>query len=266
MASAADRRQRPFTLTLTAAGSGIVDGEKTIPLAADASDAWQGRGGHGRRTPRLLRTIRHSTDTNRPTDEADDGAIALDPDHAGQTQLGKRALLPGQTATFANYTSYDSGINGIMVDIAGLPVRQRLTADDFQFLVGNSNDPAELDAVPGTDVVDVLPGMGDNGVRPRHAHLARRGDREPVAAGDRAGQRRHRPRRTRRLLLRQRHRRVGQRGRQCDRQRHRRDHGPELLPRRARTRPRSTIRTTTTATGWSTGPIRSSPGTTRRTR
>ena len=37
----------------------------------------------------------------------DDNAIAAD----------KAALLPGQTATFANYTSYSHGINGIMVDI-----------------------------------------------------------------------------------------------------------------------------------------------------
>ena len=41
---------------------------------------------------------------------ADDQAIATD----------KTALLPGETATFANYTSYSLGINGIMVDVADL--------------------------------------------------------------------------------------------------------------------------------------------------
>jgi len=38
----------------------------------------------------------------------DDNAIAGD----------KRALLPGQTANFTNYTSYEKGINGLMIDIA----------------------------------------------------------------------------------------------------------------------------------------------------
>src|SRR5205085_4800466 len=42
---------------------------------------------------------------------ADDNAIAPD----------KTALLPGQAATFANYTSYTKGINGVMVDLPNLP-------------------------------------------------------------------------------------------------------------------------------------------------
>ena len=40
----------------------------------------------------------------------DDDAIATD----------KVALLPGETATFANYTSYARGINGLMVDVTDL--------------------------------------------------------------------------------------------------------------------------------------------------
>ena len=39
----------------------------------------------------------------------DDAAIATD----------KTALLPGETASLANYTSYSRGINGIMVDLIG---------------------------------------------------------------------------------------------------------------------------------------------------
>jgi hypothetical protein len=34
----------------------------------------------------------------------------------------KTALLPGQTSTFANYTNYSRGLNGVVVDVAGLPV------------------------------------------------------------------------------------------------------------------------------------------------
>src|SRR5687767_14681429 len=65
---------------------------------------------------------------------ADDAAIATD----------KSALLPGQTATFANYTSYSRGINGIMVDIAGLPVGlgSGPGPTDFTFKIGNDNNPA----------------------------------------------------------------------------------------------------------------------------
>ena len=62
---------------------------------------------------------------------ADDGAIATN----------KSALLPGQTATFANYTSYEKGINGVMIDILTLPAGVTLTASDFNCLAGNTADP-----------------------------------------------------------------------------------------------------------------------------
>ncbi len=52
----------------------------------------------------------------------------------------KTSLLPGQTATFANYTSYSRGINGIMIDIDGLAGTP--TASDFTFKVGNNDDPS----------------------------------------------------------------------------------------------------------------------------
>ena len=70
------------------------------------------------------------------TNAADDGAIAVD----------KVALLPGETATFANYTSYDKGIYGIMVDISGLSGTP--TFSDFQFRVGNDDNPAGWAAAP----------------------------------------------------------------------------------------------------------------------
>jgi hypothetical protein len=58
---------------------------------------------------------------------SDSGAIATD----------KQSLLPGQTPTFANYTSYSRGIDGIIVDIKGLANAGALAASDFQFQVGN---------------------------------------------------------------------------------------------------------------------------------
>lgn len=82
----------------------------------------------------------------------DDLAIASD----------KAALLPGGTATFANYTSYSKGINGIMVDIANLLGQP--TADDFVFRVGNDSTPSGWTApsLPPTSVT-VRPGAGVNG-------------------------------------------------------------------------------------------------------
>src|SRR5207248_5029700 len=71
----------------------------------------------------------------------------------------KHALLPGQTATFANYTSYSKGINGIIVDIAGLPSGgASLSADDFIFKGGNDNNPSAWPAAPAPAAVTVRPG------------------------------------------------------------------------------------------------------------
>ena len=88
----------------------------------------------------------------RPSDAADDDAIASD----------KSALLPGQTATFANYTSYSRGINGLMVDIAGLPTGQ-LTASDFEFRVGNSNTPGSWTTAVAPTSISVRLGAGVSG-------------------------------------------------------------------------------------------------------
>ncbi|MBN2474814.1 MAG: lamin tail domain-containing protein [Pirellulales bacterium] len=68
-------------------------------------------------------------------DARDDEAIAID----------KQALLPGETATAANYTGYSRGINGIMVDLAGAGA---VDAADFQFRVGNTNDPSTWPPAP----------------------------------------------------------------------------------------------------------------------
>jgi beta-glucanase (GH16 family) len=82
--------------------------------------------------------------------EADDAAVAAD----------KSALLPGQPITPANYTSYSRGINGVMVDVAGLPPSVRLTAADFDFRVGNNGDPSGWKgaAAPRAIAARLLPG------------------------------------------------------------------------------------------------------------
>jgi len=93
-----------------------------------------------------------SWDGNTPgADPLDDGAIATD----------KEALLPGHTATFANYTSYSRGINGIMIDIAGLSGTP--DENDFTFKVGNDDDPSGWSNAPTTTSVTVRAGAGEGG-------------------------------------------------------------------------------------------------------
>ncbi|KKK66169.1 hypothetical protein LCGC14_2966810, partial [marine sediment metagenome] len=84
----------------------------------------------------------------------DDAAIAPD----------KAALLLGQTATFANYTSYVSGLNGIMIDIAGLAYPGNLSlTEDFAFRVGNSNNLDNWTAAAAPLPIAVRQGAGIDG-------------------------------------------------------------------------------------------------------
>ncbi len=93
-----------------------------------------------------------SFDGNNPVaNAADDAAIAPD----------KRALLPGQTASLANLTDYSRGINGVMIDVAGLP--GPISADDFSFLVGSGGGIGSLSPAPAPLSINVRPGAGVNG-------------------------------------------------------------------------------------------------------
>ena len=82
---------------------------------------------------------------------SDDGAIAPD----------KSALLPGNTASFANYTSFSKGINGVMVDVANLPGTPNPT--DFVTRVGNDSNPENWAIGPAPSSVLVRPGAGVSG-------------------------------------------------------------------------------------------------------
>lgn len=72
----------------------------------------------------------------------------------------KQPLLPGDTATFANYTSYSKGINGVFVDVVNVP--NELTLNDFSFMVGNNSDPSTWTKAP-TPSLTYMPGQGDGG-------------------------------------------------------------------------------------------------------
>jgi len=82
-----------------------------------------------------------------------DNAIAID----------KTALLPGRTADFSNYTSYASGINGLMIDVAGLPDAAVLDGNDFEFHVGNGDNPSTWVEAPLPTTITVRPGVGYGG-------------------------------------------------------------------------------------------------------
>jgi hypothetical protein len=93
---------------------------------------------------------------------ADDNAIAPDK-HPGISRSG-----PPTEALLANYTTYDKGINGIILDIAGAAAGAPLTAADFDFVmeekvrqngtVVNRTRPA-----PAPLAVSVRPGAGAGG-------------------------------------------------------------------------------------------------------
>ncbi|HVT82575.1 MAG TPA: hypothetical protein VHM90_18180, partial [Phycisphaerae bacterium] len=88
---------------------------------------------------------------NSSFDSPSDNAIAPD----------KSPLLPGQTATFANYSSYSLGINGIMLDYAGPAIN--FFATDFVFNVGNNSTPASWIGASAPVSVTVRPGAGVGG-------------------------------------------------------------------------------------------------------
>ena len=83
----------------------------------------------------------------------DDGAIATD----------KEALLPGAAAAFANVTSYTRGLNGVMVDVAGLPEGAGPGPADFAVRSARAGNPLEWSAGPAPAVVTVRRGEGKDG-------------------------------------------------------------------------------------------------------
>jgi hypothetical protein len=81
----------------------------------------------------------------------------------GNSQEIIHTYFTQETATFANVSSYSRGINGIMVDLADLPPGTELTADDFQFRVGNNNSPQSWVAAPAPTGLTIRGGAGEGG-------------------------------------------------------------------------------------------------------
>jgi hypothetical protein len=79
---------------------------------------------------------------NAAANAQDDAAIASD----------KQALVSGGPAGFANVTSYSRGINGVMVDVAGLPLERTPTPADFVLETLNGSTWSPLGATPAVSV------------------------------------------------------------------------------------------------------------------
>jgi len=75
----------------------------------------------------------------------------------------KQALVSGQTATFANYTSYTHGINGIILDLVNATDASAIDASDFEFHVGNDGPVSGWDLFDGVASVSVREGGGEAG-------------------------------------------------------------------------------------------------------
>jgi autotransporter-associated beta strand protein len=96
---------------------------------------------------------------NESTFDGQNGSSNLTDDNAVATD--KTPLLPGQSASFANYTSYSKGLNGVMVNVADLLSVPRI--DDFDFEVGNNSNVATWTQAPSPTYVNAYPGRGPNG-------------------------------------------------------------------------------------------------------
>jgi hypothetical protein len=135
-------------------GSPAIDtGDPASPPDADGTRTDMGYAPfqHGRVNGRHVFYNQSAFDGNdAAANAADDGAIAPD----------KQPLLPGGTATFANYTSYSRGLNGLMVDVTDLAAAP--TADDFEFRVGNDDLPGSWPLLATAPSMSVRPGPGAN--------------------------------------------------------------------------------------------------------
>jgi len=73
----------------------------------------------------------------------------------------KFPLLPGQTATFANYTNYVRGLNGIVIDLAGPLVAPSVA--DFRFATWNGISASGFMAAMTVPTIELIPSGGLGG-------------------------------------------------------------------------------------------------------
>ena len=74
----------------------------------------------------------------------------------------KVALLPGETATFANYSSYVMGINRVAVDFLQVGDLSAISTNDFVIETGNGSNHIDFTAYQGTFSVSAFDNGGVN--------------------------------------------------------------------------------------------------------
>ena len=142
-----------FKVTMTDLGGLSTSSSVTVNVTSTALPAAAAASSTAAVANRQIFYNNSSFDGDANADPASDSsAIATD----------KSALLPGQTATFANYTGYSRGINGLIVDIANLP-SVTLTAADFSFKTGTTADINSWSDAPAPSLIQVFRGAGVNG-------------------------------------------------------------------------------------------------------
>jgi hypothetical protein len=80
------------------------------------------------------------------------GATAAYGQDAIDTSKEAYRFLPGTSTTTANYTNYTQGLNRVMVELANSQPAT-LTIADFDFRVGNTNDPANWTLLDSNSVI-----------------------------------------------------------------------------------------------------------------
>jgi len=91
----------------------------------------------------------------------DGGATSPSSNDYNAIATDKSALLPGNTGSFNNVSSYYEGINGILVDFGNMAAGTVLSASDFQFNVDSMNSPNTWTAGPAP--ASVATWIGPNG-------------------------------------------------------------------------------------------------------
>jgi hypothetical protein len=139
---------------LTLAYAPGAGGEADITVrATDSEGAWVEETFTVTVEPGAEVVARHIFYNNSALDAGGDDDAAIDP--------VKTPLLPQGTASSDNYTSYSRGINGIMVDVDGLPGTP--TVGDFGVSVNQAAAPDTWSTGPAPESVTVRPGEGVGG-------------------------------------------------------------------------------------------------------
>jgi hypothetical protein len=130
-------------------------------LTLTANQQVSGRNfGHAAGAPAAFVIGRELFYNNSAFDGFDPAANSRDDD---AIDTDKRALQPTMPASVGSYSNYTRGINGVMVDISGLPAGATPSAADFGFKVGNDADPSGWQNLAVAPTVSLRRGQGHNG-------------------------------------------------------------------------------------------------------